>query len=285
MGNHYSPGMPSHFSSIGLAVADSSELASVMDSVIPAATEVALTRRGRHLQWIDPAGTSICFHLDRAGRIECVTPFFVPAAGLARWRVRTTVPSPDAECRHCSGADCDVLDADGQMVTRTAVQWACFAPYEEWLAHERTYDLEVVAFAERAAFFASEAEFDAAQAEWWGGPKGSEKKPLRFAPVSFLPEGLFGAAKDMDQRAISSFAGRVERAETSKPERGKAFAHVRISTLPGAVDVVADPAIFEGAPEVGRIAWIRAWLVGRPVEPAPPAPPPRSWWGRLTGRR
>ena len=39
------------------------------------------------------------------GRVDCVTPFFLPAAGLARWRVRSRGPVRDPQCRHCSGAD------------------------------------------------------------------------------------------------------------------------------------------------------------------------------------
>lgn len=59
-----------------------------------------------------------------------------------------------------------------------------------------------------------------------------------------------------------------------------------MATLPGAIDVVADAAIVEGTPEVGALALLSAWLVGRPdvAAPAPPPPPPRrGFWRRMFG--
>jgi hypothetical protein len=74
-----------------------------------------------HLRWTDPSGASVAFHLDEAGAIDCCTPFF-QAPEPARWRVRTSGPHPDAGCSHCGGADCDVLDAGGELVTRATAR-------------------------------------------------------------------------------------------------------------------------------------------------------------------
>jgi hypothetical protein len=276
--------VPGHLSCVGLSVANQDDFGRLVQSAPESAHEIATTKRSRHVQWIDPSGASICLHLDRRGRLECVTPFFVAPEGLARWRVRTSAASRDPDCRHCSGADCEVLDANGEMVARATVQWAIFAPYEQWLAEKRTYDLEVVAFAARATFCDSSAAFEAAQADWWGDAKGPEGKPLRFAEVSFVGEGMFGTDKQgTGERAMAVLAGQVETATVRRPERGSTFHHVRVATLPGTIDVVADPENVKGAPASGSIAWIHAWLVGRPVEPPPPEPPRRSLWARLRG--
>jgi hypothetical protein len=277
--------MSGHLGCIGLPVGSPEEFGSLVEAARAEAREVAESARGRHLQWIDLSGASICFHLDRRGRIDCITPFFVAPEGLARWRVRTDGVVRDPGCRHCSGTDCDVLDDTGEMLTRAAVQWAVFAPYERWLAEERTYDLEVVAFAARAQFFATDADFEAAQAAHWGDAEGPEDKPFRLAGVSFIAEGMFGTdKKGMGERATAMFCGRVESATVRRCERGGTFHHVRVATLPGSVDVVTAPENVEGSPAPGSIAWIHAWLVGRPVEPPPPEPARRSVWARLRRR-
>lgn len=277
--------MPGHLACIGLPIGTPEEFGSLVDAALAEAREVAATAHSRHLQWIDPSGASICLHLDRRGRIDCVTPFFVAPEGLERWRVRTDGVVRDPGCRHCSGTDCDVLDDDGEMLTRTAVQWAVFAPYERWLAERRDFDLEVVAFAARAQFFATDADFEAAQAAHWDDAEGPEAKRFRLADVSFICEGMFGTKKQgMGERATAMFCGRVESATVRHCARGTAFHHVRVATLPGSVDMVTAPESVEGSPSPGSIAWIHAWLVGRPVEPPPPAPPRRSLWARLRQR-
>jgi hypothetical protein len=276
----------SNFACIGLQPDDASSLEQLLERLLEGAVE-EMPRQGaiRHLRWTDASGASMAFHLENEA-VACVTPFFEPKQGLARWRVRTTAPSDDPECAHCGGADCDVMDGEDELLTRTTVQWLHSAPYREWLMAERSFSLEVVAFAHAAEFCADAASFDAAQASFWGDAKAPGDKPLRLAEEAFLPEGMFaGDSATMSARAATILTGRVQNATLAHNSlTDHEFTHVRLASLPGAIDVVCDPRALSRLPEPGDLALVHAWLVGRPTEPAP-TPAQRSWLARVFGRR
>jgi len=269
--------MVGHFECIGF------EPVTVRESVpraLGGAPRVAQAPGGSmHYLARDASGAAIAFHM-QGDAVECVTPFFVPDAGLHRWHVHTSAPAIDAECIHCSGADCDIVDAQGELLTRTGVQFAIFRPYEAWLTESRTFDVEVVGFAHTMSTFATKEEFDEGQRELWTDEDGKEAtgrdgRPLRYADNVFMPEGLFSAGPiDMRARAISLCAGRITHARrlvngwTNGP-----FWHVTLETFPGPLDIVAADV----EPTVGHLALVRAWLVGRPTTP----PPRPSWLRRL----
>lgn len=274
--------MGGHLECIGWEISDKDEFARALDSVISAARDDAPgTPPYRHVRWVDPSGASIGFHL-RDEMVECITPYFDPTGGLARWRVRTSEPRIDNTCEHCSGADCDVLDGD-DLVTRATVQWLNFQPYRTWLQREQSFEIEIVAFSQQASFCQTREEFDAIQKASWSQPGKDEPRmpdgrPMRFAENAFLPEGMFGPDNaPVGQRATVLFAGRVESAETlTNTAAANQFRHVRIRTLPGSIDVVLAARETAAAPAVGQLALIRAWVVGRPVPPPPP-PERRPW--------
>lgn len=261
----------SHLACIGLPVAGQAEYQRLIERLADLAEDETPDGAGStHLRWKDASGASVAFHVvDRS--LACVTPFFEPAGGLTAWRARTTAPTPDPECVHCSGADCDLLAGDGALATRSAVQWLHFLPYREWLQAPRTFDLEVAGFARAAAFFATPEAFRDGQADYWARPDGSQPtmpdgKPMRLAETSFLPQGLFAPGLgSMAERAQVTFSGRVERSEVLQNSlSGAPFLRVRIGTLPGPLDTVMALATASGAPAVGAIAFVQAWLVGRP---------------------
>jgi hypothetical protein len=275
----------SHFSAIGLS-ATREEFGDLMDRVIDGAVEDApAVAPARHLRWTDVSGASVAVHLSDARSVACVTPYFA-APEPTRWRVRTTAPADDADCPHCGGADCDLVDDAGELVTRATVQWLQFQPYRAWLAGPRAFTLQVVAFAHRAGFYASDEAFRAAQESWWPGIgtlRTPDGKPMSIGERSFFPEGMFGSGGDLSARATAMFAGRVAAARRLTNGLSKQpFCHVRVDTLPGAVDVVvAEP---EGTPEPGGLCVVRGWLVGRPDEPPPPVVARGGWLRRVFGR-
>jgi hypothetical protein len=224
-------------------------------------------------------------HLD-GNSVECVTPFFV-APEPTQWRVKTSSPHDDGKCVHCGGADCDLLDGSGEMVTRATIQWLHFEPFRRWLTEAREFSLKVVAFAHRAAFYDDSAAFEAAQDGWWPGIRGKAGptgQPLGFAENAFLPEGMFGDGKDVGAAATVLFAGRVESARVlTNALTNLQFGHARITTLPGVVDVVFDQA--EGAPAPGKLGVVRAWLVGQPdmVPPLEAKAPSHRFLRRIFG--
>lgn len=258
--------MASNFECIGMAFPDAEAFEEYLGALAQEATrQLAPTSRWEHRRWVDPSGASVTFHLEN-GNIDCLTPFFDPPDGLTRWRVRTS-GAHLASCRHCSGADCDLLDEQGEMVTRAGVQWLNFAPYERWLRTERTYELEVVGFAHEARFFDTPEQFEAAQSEAVGdAPVTPDGKPLRFAENAFLPTGMF-ASPDADFESSADVFGRVMSVERRvNAGTGGAFYRIRVEALPGLLDVVVPPlGDDDAAPRVGQQAWLGVWLVGRPV--------------------
>lgn len=264
--------MSSNLGCIGMTPTDEDSFSRLMVQLSEKAS-VEASGRGSlvHRRWADPSGASIAFHV-KADDIACITPFFAPEDGLTRWSVQTTQPWRDEQCVHCSGADCDVLDASGELVTRATVQWLHFLPWQKWLETPHRFELEVVAFARAAQVFDGPEAFFAAQekelTEARAADASSETLP-RFAENAFLPTGMF--SEDEPDRATAVFAGRITRVEHRvNTQTGGDFHRLRVHTLPGEIDVVLSEC--DGEPQVGAIAWIDAWLVGRPVDPPPPPP-------------
>jgi hypothetical protein len=275
----------SHLSCIGFAVSDRQGFADVIGRLAALAREdLPPTTAARHLRWTDESGASVAIHVDGHGSIDCVTPYFV-VPEPARWHVRTGGPADDSDCAHCGGADCDILDSAGEMVTRATVQWLHYQPYRAWLAEQRDFACEVVAFADRCAVYATSQAFEAAQESWWPGIRSSDT--LRgFAEECFLPEGMFGSQGDIGARATAMFSGRVVSVRSLvNTMTGAPFWHVRVCSLPGMIDVVTGRP--EGIPAAGSIAVVRGWLVGRPTVPPSHLPGAErlSWLKRLFTRR
>lgn len=277
----------SNLSNIGFVSSDDESLSALIEQAFErATTPPELGDWGtRHTFFRDPSGAAIAFHVDRK-EITCLTPFFVPPGGGTRWTVATTTPHLDNDCKDCSGADCDVFEGPSrEMVTRSTVQWLYFAPYSDWLRHERTFQIDVVGFASTLHLCADDDEWETAQASVFGGTrKPGEKiepgKPTRLAGEAFMPYGMFDNAGDVSPRARAFVTGSVE--SVSHPTNaltGERFTWVRLRSMLGHLDVVST---FEGDIQCspGMRAFADVWIVGRPVEP----PPKRGFWLKLLGR-
>lgn len=160
---------------------------------------------------------------------------------------------------------------DGEMVTRSTVQWLQFLPYRDWLRSTREYSLAVAAFTEKLILYPDEAAFD----------RGPQIGSLRLSVSSFLPFGMFEAAGlgvlgamprpaqsggHVRRAARVSMSGRISEATRRQNTQGTAFWHLRVDSVPGQVDVVAPlEAVGDRSPR-GSIALLDAWLVARPAE-------------------
>lgn len=242
----------------------------VTDLVEADLPEVHRSRYERHLSWTDSSGASLALHLE-GDQPVCLTPFFRPPEGPARWRVTSSAARDEEACAHCGGADCDIL-ANGKVVTRATLLWLNYRPFRSWLGAERTYDLEVVALARRVELYPDEAAFDESSQPLFGGHK--------LAANFFLPYGMFNQEAGAIASANVAMAGRVVHAELRQNTRGGAFWWIRMVSMAGEVDVVAPPAALANPPQVGNIASVYASLVGRPLE----APPEPGWCERLKER-
>lgn len=247
----------SHFSCIGYAADSEDAFEELVTELVDEAKELPFGVRSRHTLVSDASGARLAMHFE-GSTIACITPWFEASSRL---KVASSAPLDDEHCVHCGGADCDFLDDKGEIVTRATVQWVWAAPWRGWMGSQRTYTIQLAAFAHRVSAYADDKAF-------------AEGQPgeLKMAPNAFLPYGMFDEGKSVTSRASALFAGTLVEVRKRQNERtGRQFQHLRVDTLPGVLDVVADPAAVEGELVPGRLVLVEAWLVGTPVDPATPS--------------
>lgn len=88
----------------------------------------------------------------------------------------------------------------------------------------------------------------------------------KFAVQSFIPSGLFepsGESVDPPE-STAIFSGRVVAAETKTNSlTGAKYYWALVDSLSGSFDIVIDPAICDGQPDVGGVISGSFWLCGR----------------------
>jgi hypothetical protein len=116
-------------------------------------------------------------------------------------------------------------------------------------------NVQVAAFAYQIDMFETEAAFDASQAT-----------DVKYSSKSFIPSGLFPAAKDstVPPQALAIFTGHViDAGKKVNGLTGVAFHWALVETAGGTYDVVIDPELLHELPTVGSIISGSFWLSGR----------------------
>jgi hypothetical protein len=279
----------SNLSAIGFDVSSEDDFQRIVGAALDRAVPPSeLGASAAHYLWFrDASGAALAGRVNARKELECLTPFFAAPDGGTRWRVRTGAPHLDRQCLHCSGADCDVIDASsGEMCTRTALQFLFFEPYQAWLNEERAFEVVIVGFASSLSLCATADDFERAQATLFGdaepGVPREPGKPMRLADEAFMPHGMFDAEGHLGARARALLTGSVESVTVARNEiAGSSFVHTRVRTLGGPIDIVA-PADGLEVPERATLAIADCWLVGHPVD-APPPPPKPGLFRRIFG--
>jgi hypothetical protein len=195
-----------------------------------------------HYMWSDPSGARVLYHA-KGSELLCITPGFRPRKPSV-WEVESSAPLVDADCLHCSGADFDIPGS------RATIQLELFALWRQYLSQKRRFPMEVCGFAHRAVR-CRESEIE-------------KLAGIKLAPSAFVPSGMFGTSTNVTQRATAVLTGKLEAVETLRNGHTKAdFLHLRVSTLPGPLDLVSEVETFQGD---GDILFAEVWLVGRPQE-------------------
>ena len=255
--------MPSHFSTLGMAVDSEEELVQLAEAVGPFATPVGFDG-GTYFHWHDPSGAELWLQVNAANEFAGVTPHF---AGQSRVIVRLAHRVRPADAGPFDGgfyawADpagesdgADTADVEGvyPMVVDSP-EFARLAPLDLPV----TVPMQIAAFAHEVECYDTEADFDASQS-----PDGP-----RMAAESFIPSGLFhpdgGATSLPEARVIMN--GRVLSSErrtnvfTKQP-----FVTALVQTVGGTYDAVIDVSLLDRALKVGGILSGSFWLSGRVV--------------------
>jgi hypothetical protein len=100
----------------------------------------------------------------------------------------------------------------------------------------------------------------------------SQEDEIKMASKSFIPTGMFlpdGSGTPIEPpRPIGMFAGEIKKFELKTNTLSKEkFYWFLIETLGGEADVVADPKLIAGEPQIGGVITGQFWLSGRIIQP------------------
>ena len=177
------------------------------------------------------------------------------------WDVASAAPLLDPDCLDCSGADVDILDGRGELVTRAAVQFELFAPWQAWLMSKRSWRLEIGGFVHWGHACRNEAELNRAF-------KTRGIGDAKLASTAFVPVGMFSTEpKGVTERATALLTGTLESVEHRVNQHTEAeFLWMRVATLPGPLDLVGGLGSVEGELAPGCTIFAEVWLSGRPAD-------------------
>jgi len=196
--------------------------------------------------WMDPSGAvvDLLIHLDDH-RFE-VAPGFVGGEITRLSYLEFLEDHPDLLVG-------DLLDEDGETITRLAVQSA------QWIPRGSEALLVVSALARSVSVYADESEFLASP----DSKLGEGSNAVELSASSFIPVGLFvepGVAPD----PMAMFAGQVVSAASHvNRESGQRFVAARVRTLDSLEITVLWPQGAAPVPAVGAIVSTTALITAR----------------------
>jgi hypothetical protein len=242
--------MPGHFASIGFDVQQSSDLDKVLGQVLAGGTTMD-SSQGMYIVWKTPEGIEMWANGNSDGEMSGCTPYF---AGESK--VQVTVGK-----MHCwddewplegglIGALGPDLDGDYPPIAIDLPDYDLARIHAE---RGSTWDVRVAAFAHDMNYYSDEQAFRDAQTE----------EP-RWAPISYIPTGLFFTETRKKPIAEAVFAGPIQETRiVVNSWSGKQFYHLVVKSLPGVLDVVAEMELLPEKPVVGGIVHGEFWLSGR----------------------
>lgn len=253
--------MSNHFTALGFRVTEQADLDGLLREAELAGERIR-TRGGTYLLWSPGSGVELWFQINSQLEVVSCNPHF---SGASRMEVHTVSTIAGAEGTLDGGLYAWAAPAGPEPESGT-YPFVSDLPDFDLVAARLTQParltLQVAAFAHELSCFLDEGAYYASQKE---GP--------RFGAESFIPSGLF-VTGDAPPTAHAVFTGQVLEAELrTNPATGLLFQHLRVRTLGGELDVVADPAGVEGSPVVGGTASGSFWLSARirgglPAKPA-----------------
>jgi hypothetical protein len=243
--------MPSHMSDIGFRVKESSDF---MRFAMQAAEEgeVAVVPDGSYVKWSPGQGIELWGQLDRQQEIIGLNPHY---SGQAKLKIALTKRVPSPQGTALDGGFYGWVNPDegdpptGEFpVVFDVPDFRC----SDALKLPAIVEVQLTAFAHELKGFENESAFDESQSE-----------SMKFAVESFIPTGLF-VSEGSAERAEAIFTGYIlDMSIITNPSTESEFVWVRVRTLGGEIEVVADPGVLSGSLPVGGIVSGSFWLSGR----------------------
>lgn len=230
------------------------------------AAEHGVTIQSRHadyIRWSPSAGAELWVQRSKRGKVIGCNPHF---NGTSRIQVGITRPPIGANKWRLDGRLYCWSDAtEGEIESGVPIVFDIpdFDLIRERIIVPTLITLQVAAFARELACYANDTEFAI-----------SQSGDMKFAAESYLPSGTF--TPELDTRdppeAEAIFTGHILKTELlTNSFTGRQFHCASVRTLPGIIDVVADPEVVEGQPIVGGVAKGSFWLTGRVTSDLPPS--------------
>jgi len=243
--------MPSHFSDIGFAIASQDGVA---DLVMRAAQKGRRFRStsGDYIYWSPGAGIELWVQTDRDGKIIDCSPHF---AGTTRMRTEIAAILPDSGNPLDGSLKCSVNPESPEGGLWFILDLPNFELIRASLTSPAIATVQVAAFAHEMRCYRHERDFHEAQTG-----------RLKFAVESFVAPGTFKPSQEAlkPSNATAMVTGHVVAATVIiNPATRERFHALQVHSVPGMMDVVADPAIVVGEPLSGGIVHGIFWLSGR----------------------
>jgi hypothetical protein len=201
------------------------------------------TEAGVYVQWSPGADAELWLQLNPAGEVIGLSPHFDGYGSMPVSSIQAITRAGESALDGAFHAWCQpdlypfVFDAPDARLFASSLSTGIMK-------------LQLAAFAQELAAYATEAEFMNAQ---------SGSTP--YASRSFVPSGLFTSH---EPSAHAFVTGHVLRAQQRlNPFTGLEFQWALVETYGGTVDVLAEPATIVGPIEIGGVVQGTFWLSGR----------------------
>ncbi len=279
--------MTNHFTDLGFEVAEAEDLTELLTQLSGGSDEFALDSGAALLRWGVGAGIELWVQVHPSGEIVGVHPFFLGPS-------RTFFLVESVEVSLSEAMDAALMgwvspserpgepgeeDPGAYPMRFDLPQYPLNVEFAE---PGTVCELQVAAFADEIALYASEEEFLAAQ---------DEDAP--FAVKSFVPLGLIPpdtleddgetreeagrinllqavSESDFEPRAEALFSGVISRCEQRvNPFSQRPFWWMQVSTWGAEYDCIADPDLLSRAPQTDDIVQGHFWMAARVTEMSP----------------
>jgi hypothetical protein len=240
--------MPSHYSTIGLALSTPEDLLNFAERLRPATVPIA-TRIGTYLRWSSTEGAELWLQIDRRGEIIGAHPHF---SGESRTPMLIESVIHRDDQTDMDGAYSGWANpSEDESVGLYPLIIDC-ANYREVSATALPAigTVQIAAFAYEAAAFNSVEEFDASQSE-----------EIKLASQAFVPAA---ALDDGRGRAEALIIGHVLASGSQRNElTGRTFHWAQVKSYGAMFDLVADPEVLPNVPALGGVVKGTFWLSAR----------------------
>ena len=243
----------SNLSNIGFGVAETQELENMLNRIYPIAKKIRVAG-GMYVQYTDPSGAAVWIQVDKDNQFAGISPHF---NGSTKRKVFITAPVKRSHS-HLEGAwHAWANPADEHEPESGDYPFVFDTPDSKThreLGLPIIKEIQLTAFAQYVEVYPDEATYNA-----------SQERKIKMASRSFIPSSLFAATdNENDTDSDCTFSGHIMEFELLENQFTKQkFYRLRVDTLGGEVDVVADPELFETEPVLNGIINGGFWLSAR----------------------